>query len=280
MTHDLHTTLRESQAGVIVPTGFGGDDLRAFAHGLRLAHAMGTSLSQLHSGNPAEADPELGVRHVLERWGELPAGSRREDVVALGFWVRKAGVRTGDLRKAVQQFVVTNALDLLVVSPPRGGFGRLMGSGAPTPRDAEAPTLFIPHAARNLVDPATGKSSLRTVLVPVAEQPSPASAINLGLSLAKHLQAAEGKIVLLRVGQKGTTPDVEVPARDGWSHEWHDSDGTPAQEICRVARELEADVIAMTTSGRRGLMDALRGSTVERVVADAPCPVLAVPASS
>ena len=40
----------------------------------------------------------------------------------------------------------------------------------------------------------------------------------------------------------------------------------------------EADLIVMATEGEHGIIDALRGSVTERVVRDAPCPVLAVPA--
>ena len=34
----------------------------------------------------------------------------------------------------------------------------------------------------------------------------------------------------------------------------------------------------MATEGEQGIIDAMRGSVTERVVRDAPCPVLAVPA--
>jgi nucleotide-binding universal stress UspA family protein len=34
----------------------------------------------------------------------------------------------------------------------------------------------------------------------------------------------------------------------------------------------------MPTAGREGVFDALRGSTTERVLRRAPCPLLAVPA--
>jgi nucleotide-binding universal stress UspA family protein len=34
----------------------------------------------------------------------------------------------------------------------------------------------------------------------------------------------------------------------------------------------------MATAGRDGFLDALRGSTTEQVVREAPCPVLALPA--
>jgi nucleotide-binding universal stress UspA family protein len=50
--------------------------------------------------------------------------------------------------------------------------------------------------------------------------------------------------------------------------------GKPAAEIIRVACEEEVDMIVLGTHGR-GLIDhALFGSTTERVVRKAPCPVL------
>ena len=42
-------------------------------------------------------------------------------------------------------------------------------------------------------------------------------------------------------------------------------------------RDWDADLIAMTTAGHQGFLDALRGSTSERVLRHAPCPVLVVP---
>ncbi|HEY3719491.1 MAG TPA: universal stress protein, partial [Roseiarcus sp.] len=42
--------------------------------------------------------------------------------------------------------------------------------------------------------------------------------------------------------------------------------------------EWPADLIVMPTAGHVGYLDALRGSTTERVLRQAPCPVLAMPA--
>ena len=47
--------------------------------------------------------------------------------------------------------------------------------------------------------------------------------------------------------------------------------------ILNAAEELQADLIAMPTAGHHGFLDAIRGSTTERVLRHAPCPVLAVP---
>jgi nucleotide-binding universal stress UspA family protein len=50
--------------------------------------------------------------------------------------------------------------------------------------------------------------------------------------------------------------------------------GRSYEEIVRLARELDVDLIAISTRGHSGLKHLLLGSTAERVVRNAPCPVL------
>jgi len=52
--------------------------------------------------------------------------------------------------------------------------------------------------------------------------------------------------------------------------------GKPSAEIMRFAREAEVDMIVLGTHGKGMLDQALFGSTTERVVRRAPCPVLTV----
>jgi len=52
--------------------------------------------------------------------------------------------------------------------------------------------------------------------------------------------------------------------------------GFPFKEICRVAEEDNVDLIIIGTHGRTGLAHLLIGSTAERVVQHASCPVLSV----
>ena len=52
--------------------------------------------------------------------------------------------------------------------------------------------------------------------------------------------------------------------------------GTPFLEILRAAGEKEVDLIVVGTHGRTGLDHVLFGSTAEKVVRRAPCPVLSV----
>jgi universal stress protein A len=53
--------------------------------------------------------------------------------------------------------------------------------------------------------------------------------------------------------------------------------GRAAWEIVRVAAEVKADLIIITTHGYTGLKHVLMGSTAELIVRHAPCPVMTVP---
>jgi nucleotide-binding universal stress UspA family protein len=53
--------------------------------------------------------------------------------------------------------------------------------------------------------------------------------------------------------------------------------GTASMEVVRTAREEGCDVIVIGTHGQSALRHMLFGSTAERVLRKAPCPVLAVP---
>jgi nucleotide-binding universal stress UspA family protein len=52
--------------------------------------------------------------------------------------------------------------------------------------------------------------------------------------------------------------------------------GRPHEQIINLAREINADLITLATRGHSGLKHLLLGSTAERVVRSAPCPVLVV----
>lgn len=52
--------------------------------------------------------------------------------------------------------------------------------------------------------------------------------------------------------------------------------GLPHQEIIKIAEEKGIDMIVMGTHGRSGLEKAIFGNTADKVVKNAPCPVLTV----
>ncbi|MBN2446054.1 MAG: universal stress protein [Phycisphaerae bacterium] len=52
--------------------------------------------------------------------------------------------------------------------------------------------------------------------------------------------------------------------------------GRPWARVCKYANENEIDLIIVSTHGHTGLRHVLIGSTAERIVQHAPCPVLTV----
>lgn len=52
--------------------------------------------------------------------------------------------------------------------------------------------------------------------------------------------------------------------------------GSSVEAIVEYARDLEIDLIVIATHGRTGLSHVLLGSVAERIVREAPCPVLTI----
>jgi nucleotide-binding universal stress UspA family protein len=52
--------------------------------------------------------------------------------------------------------------------------------------------------------------------------------------------------------------------------------GNPVEEVVAYAREQAIDLIVIATHGRSGLSHVLLGSVAERIVREAPCPVLTI----
>jgi nucleotide-binding universal stress UspA family protein len=52
------------------------------------------------------------------------------------------------------------------------------------------------------------------------------------------------------------------------------------QGIVDAARESDADLVVMSTDGRNGFLDGLRGSHSERVLRQVSAPLLTVPAGA
>jgi nucleotide-binding universal stress UspA family protein len=135
-----------------------------------------------------------------------------------------------------------------------------------------ASTLFISPHARGFVDPITGEVKLRRVLLPVDHSPAPDRAIHTARELGRVLIGHEPKLDFVHVGS--TAPEIlderairpRVILRPGYD---------AAAGIIEATGELTPDMICMATAGRYGLLDALRGSTTQRVLRAAPCPVLA-----
>jgi nucleotide-binding universal stress UspA family protein len=86
-----------------------------------------------------------------------------------------------------------------------------------------------------------------------------------------------GEIVdLVREARAQLTQHAERFRERGITAEVVVEEGAPAESILRHAERHGADLIAMGTHGRSGLNRLFLGSTAERVLPQAPCPVLTV----
>jgi len=188
--------------------------------------------------------------------------------------------------------------DLIVMrSRRRPRAAMLLGSTAETvSRTAPCPVLVTHPSEREWVGLTTSEIDLHRLLVAYDASSDADLALNYGVSLAQEYQV---ELHLLHV-----MSDVEYAQEPelAWSGAEHEISyeiaarhlqqtmpkevflwcnivtavrrGQPSTEILAYAKEHEIDLICMGASGTGFSLDKLFGSTVDRVLRRAPCPVL------
>jgi len=132
------------------------------------------------------------------------------------------------------------------------------------PLDFSTPSKKALGHAVTLARQFKAKLTLVHVVEPVA---TPDFAASFPLIMENDMQMAAGKKALEDAVKAARIPRgiVErILVRFGRSY----------HEIAEAARTLKVDLIVISTHGYTGLKHALLGSTTERVVRHAPCPVL------
>jgi nucleotide-binding universal stress UspA family protein len=266
---------------VVHPSDLSEASRVAFAHALKVALIAKGKLSLIHEtedeGRVWSDFPN--VREMLEQWGVLPAGSAPEAVEGLGIEIAKIIGSGSDPVKGVLRYVEEHGADLIVLATHRRGFDWLRKSvSEPIARKSGEMTLFVPASGRTFVSAEDGKVSLRNILIPVAETPSANPAIIGASRLVQNLKCERGHVTLLHVGEKDLA--VETPSVPGWGWRSVRKKGNVIDVILETAQEKEADLIVMTTDGRNGFLDGVRGSHSERILRHGICPLLAIPESS
>jgi nucleotide-binding universal stress UspA family protein len=266
---------------VVHPTDFSPASERAFAYALAIAVLRHTTLTLLHVGEH-DFYKFPSVRKTLERWGLLESGSAQEDVFSrLGVRVSKLAIDSKMKVHSLLAWLDSHPTDLLVVATEgREGLDRWMhGSVAEAmARTSHTMTLFVPNdAERDVVSLADGNLSLSNVLVPVDHSPDPAAAIEFARRAAELAGDDRVTITLLHVGPPGSAPRIATQDGNEWRFERMNRQGDPVEQIVSAAAETKADLIVMPTAGHAGVLDALRGSTTERVLRRVRCSLLAVP---
>jgi nucleotide-binding universal stress UspA family protein len=270
---------------IFLPSDFSDASEVAFVHALKIALVAGAKLSLFHvdAGDDREWEDFPGVRETLERWKLLPAGSPRSAVARLGIDVRKVVASGRDPVRACLGYLDGHPAELIVLAV-KNEEGRMRwlerSSGEPLARRAGEMALFLPEGVDGFVSRADGSVSLRNILIPVAGTPNPGPAIDAAARLIRNLGIPTGTVTLLHAGPESEMPATRPPSDTGWRWNREAREGEPVEVILDAVRRLAIDLVVMTTDGPDGFLDALRGTTSERLLRQARCPVANLPVGS
>ena len=267
---------------VFHPSDFSPASETAFAHALKAALIAKATLTMLHVSPDGEQNwSEFpGVRQTLERWGLLPKNSPQSAVPELGIQVKKIVAQDKNPVKAVLGYLERHPNDMIVLATDQDkGRARWLENSVaqPVARKSRQMTLFVPAGVKGFVSFQDGTVSLKRILIPVAPVPTAQPAIEAAVRLAQRLNCPTGQFTILSVGDDSEMPDLTYPELAGWEWTKKSQKGDVTQVILETARTTEADLIVMSTEGRNGFLDALRGSHTEQVLRQSPCPLLAIP---
>lgn len=254
----------------------GSNCLYPFIHALKLALASKGSIEIVDVRGDNHGGSLPGVREMLEKWGLLPPGSSREDVGRLGLHVKKI-VKKADLKKEIKKRLERHHQDILVIDThSHKGIGNLFSQNLEDylAEYLRQTTLFMPLHTKPFIDPETGSDTLKKILVPVAEDPSPEQAIKMTRSIVSLFPDRRPQIILLHSGEY--FPYISPSLLEGFSCKEVLSKETVVHSIETVAGEEDADMIVMSTNGRDTLAQKIVGSITENVLNVVRCPVLVV----
>ena len=200
----------------------------------------------------------------------------------------------------IAQAAIDHDIDLITVAMrDRKLLNRAFGSSLAEDIIAESPcaVLAVRPPQRDFVNGQT-EIQLRRVLLATNFRPSSAAATQLATQMANQLGAElhavyvigdyfEQISVMFPEGGLAALTRLRSYVQERMAHlsrgggETHIIEGRPYQEIVKLADTLEADLIVIGTAVHGSLFgnSQVLGSEIERVIRNAPCPVLCVPAA-
>lgn len=208
-----------------------------------------------------------------------------------------------DLASKIAQAAIDQDIDLITVATrDRGLLTRAFGSSLAEDIIAESPcaVLAVRPPQRDFVDGQT-EIQLKRVLLATNFRPSSAAATQLATQMANQLGAElhavyvigdyfeqisvifpeGGLAALTRMRSYVQERMAQLSRSGGAGMSTHVAEGRPYQEIVKLADILPADLIVIGTAVHGSLFGSSQvlGSEIERVIRNAPCPVLCVPAA-
>jgi nucleotide-binding universal stress UspA family protein len=285
---------------ILCPTDLSRESDEALRYAVALAGAYKAKLFLLNCAKFRAAEETSGIEH-------LSAGTARAFQEALcchlGLnaldqinWEPCAIKNVHDVGEAIAHQAAGHKIDLIVMrSRRRPHAALLLGSTAETvSRTAPCPVLVTHPREREWVGLSTGEIDLQRILVAYDFSSDAELALNYGASLAQEYQA---ELHLLHVLTEAEQEEPELAwsgvtesAYPGAARKLQRAIpkevflwcpvtnavrfGRPYQEVLAYAKEHSIDLICMGASETEFTVGALLGSNVDRVLRQAPCPVL------
>jgi len=286
----MSRNLRITFERILCPTDLTEDSDDALRYAIALAEAYGAKLFVLHCAQ-AQALPAYAYRASIERHIERSI-LKRFTKPPLFDW--EAVVVEEDPVTTIPREAASRSADLIVMrSRRRPHAAALLGSTAESIcRTAPCPVLVTHPAERVWVDGSSHRTSLRKVMVAHDFSDCSELAFINALSLAQEYQSELHLIHVLPPSsgggfEAGPSPEsafqqaarrldnsVPMEARSWCELKLAVREGQPYREILTYAEEEEIDLICMGVRGTGFGMKALFGSNADRVLRQAPCPVL------
>jgi nucleotide-binding universal stress UspA family protein len=285
---------------ILCPVDFFPASLKAFDYALRLASIYGARVHTIHVVSPiAPAVQEFpvdtsGYLAALQRqsMGELLKLKKKADKLEVSF---TAEVPTGSVDAEIRNSLTRVRADLLVIGThgSRGPERWIMGSEADRLiRSCPVPLVTI-ASVTTAHRPASG---IRRILVTTDFSAGTSDALKYAFSIAQHCKA---RVTLLHVINDVAVEAVPAlqpslvsvvqrqlekfaPAAAGGQNDFRTrvETGVPYSTILKLLETEKIDLLVMNVHGKSMLDRALLGSTAERVVRGALCPVLLIPPSA
>lgn len=207
----------------------------------------------------------------------------------------------GEPASEIAQGAVDHDVDLItVVMRGRNRLSRAFGSSIGEEIVAESPcaVLAVRPPQRDFV--VDHEIRLKRVLLATNFRPSSVAATQLATQMTNQLGAElhavyvigdyleqisvmfpEGGLAALTRLRSYVQERMNHLVRAGGGARTHIAEGRPYQEIVKLAANIDADLIVIGTAVHGSLFgnSQVLGSEIERVIRNAPCPVLCVPAA-
>ncbi len=282
---------------ILFPTDFSETAGAACVHAVELARRFDARITVLHVRTVFADDPARIKRELEAVTDDDPLHQRMGQLFAEGVEVETKLVRDVSQAGGILDFLLDNPIDLVVMGTHgRSGLTHfLLGSVAEkVVRHAPCPVLTVGHAQTGY----RGSPRYQKILVGFDFSRHSIEAVRHASELARIFDGTAQAIYVLsreiqpayfdhwshlartdfsEIAEEARKALDEVVAKEGLSQiklEVVTTNSAPHREIADFAKNNAIDLIVMGTHGLSGIEHALLGSTTEKVVRSAPCPVL------